>query len=374
MLEVQKFLQHKTYDNLTSELGITVNRHPTLPIAILNYDQIKSPKTNPIVRECRGLILNYETNAIVAKGFNRFFNWGEVIEESKSFNFGDFVVQSKEDGSYVSLFNFDNKWHMATRNSFCDGPIWPHDIKWSDCILRALKTSSLDELNLDKRFTYICEFCSPWNKTVRSYLEPTMYLLTITENGHELHHSEVDNVIATSLGWPKHTAGCFVRPLKFQFKSIDEIRSYILKKSREDATFEGVVINDSNSRWKIKSSTYIALHRLSNNNSFEPKIIVPLVLANELDEILTYFPEVTGKVNKIKNIIDAEYSNLIKLWYDTKDIEPQKDFALAIKGNKFSSLLFNIRHKYGKTQTKANVDEIWQSSSNLIVKLLEFNN
>ena len=59
MLNVQNYLRSgKTLDDLTDELGIKSTPHENLPLVILNYSQIDSPKTDAIVRECRGLILD----------------------------------------------------------------------------------------------------------------------------------------------------------------------------------------------------------------------------------------------------------------------------------------------------------------------------
>src|SRR4051812_20747999 len=118
MLKVQEFLQTKTHDDLTAELGIRVTKHPTLPLVILNYDQIESPKTNPIVRECRALTLHGDTHELISKSFSRFFNWGEVVEEMSLFDFSSFTVQEKLDGSLAKLFFFNGRWHGSTRASF----------------------------------------------------------------------------------------------------------------------------------------------------------------------------------------------------------------------------------------------------------------
>src|SRR6185436_4501314 len=90
-LEVQKVLRSgKTPEELMAELGLRFAYHPTDPLVILNYDQIESPKTHSIVRECRSLVLEMGTWNCVSKSFNRFYNWGEVQDEMKLFRFDDF--------------------------------------------------------------------------------------------------------------------------------------------------------------------------------------------------------------------------------------------------------------------------------------------
>lgn len=257
MLSVQQYLQSKTFDDLTAELGILVRKHDTLPLVILNYDQIKSPKTHPIVRECRALVLHSKTYEVVAKSFNRFFNWGEVVEEMPLFDFSDFIVQSKEDGSLVLLYHFDGHWHANTRGGFALDKMEHQDFTWRDGICKALRLTNLDLLDnyLDKRYTYVCEFCSPWNKIVRQYAEPVMYLLTAFEGTRELSWEELDT--------HEQAHGIMSTPDRFEFKSIEEIQDFLTQKAADDPTFEGVVIRDrAGHRWKIKSATYLDLREL----------------------------------------------------------------------------------------------------------------
>ena len=59
MLEVQEFLNSgKSFDDLSNELAINVTKHESLPLCILNYSMIDSPKHHPNCKECRGLILH----------------------------------------------------------------------------------------------------------------------------------------------------------------------------------------------------------------------------------------------------------------------------------------------------------------------------
>jgi hypothetical protein len=69
MLNLQKYLRAgKTPEDLKEELGIKFYEHPSLPLVGFKYHQIDSPKTNEIVRECRGIVLEKNTWNLVAKG------------------------------------------------------------------------------------------------------------------------------------------------------------------------------------------------------------------------------------------------------------------------------------------------------------------
>lgn len=366
MLEVQKFLQTKSFDDLTAELGIKVNRHETLPLVILNYDQIESPKTHPIVRECRALVLNADTHAVVARSFPRFFNWGEVQDEMGQFDFGSVSVQSKEDGSLCLLYFFSGQWRVNTRGSFAQDNMQFHSHTWEQAVCKALGVKTLDDVgaHLSKDITYVCEFCSPWNKIVRRYDEPCLYLLTafFAESGDELTHEQCD-------GYAR--ASGMLRPELYNFCTIDEIQSFLQTQSETDPTYEGVVMKDRNGkRWKVKSPTYLGLHKMrgEGDNLFNPKNLLPFIMAGEDSELLTYFPEVREAYYELKAKVLGWYADTLEKWVDNKDIEDQKDFALAVKSHKFSAVLFSVRKKYGKEQNSKNFKQEWREADKLILK------
>lgn len=362
MLAVQNYLrQGKSLEDL-KDLGIKSSIHPTKPLVILNYDQIESPKTNQIVRECRGLVLEIDTWDLVAKGFDRFFNWGEVAEDMPLFNFSNFVTQSKEDGSLALIYNYKGEWMLHTRGAFGHDLMQFQEFTWSDGIRLALG-DSFDLLNPE--WTYICEFVSPWNKVVRSYSSAKLYLLSISVKGKELKWSEVDNHINMSP---------FLKPVQYRFTNIDQIQDYLIKLASDDPTNEGVVIrDDQNRRWKIKNPTYLALHRMKGegDNLYDPKNILPFVMSGEVDELLTYFPEITDKVREMEREVNHAFDMLEFTMWQTQGIEDQKDFALAIQGKTpFTSILFNLRKLKGPNLTFIDLRYAWIKSESTILKVL----
>ena len=358
MLAVQEYLQTRTLEDLGSELGIRVCRHDTDPLVILNYSQIESPKTHPVVRECRGLTLHADTNEIVARAFPRFYNWGEVADEQSLFDFSDFIVQSKEDGSLVLIYQYGGHWRANTRGSFGEDFLPFQSFNWQEGFRRALGVSSLDELGLAPGHTYVCEFCSPWNKVVRRYETPAMFLLTAFRGGDELSWEEVDE-----LGQGKP----FLRPTRYCFRSIEAIEAFLRKQSQDDPTFEGVVIRDRKGhRWKVKSPTYLSLHRLGSDKGslFNPKNLLPFVLSGEEAELLCYFPEVKERFCEVKSQVESHFAQLQSVWKESKDIADQKGFALSIMGKTpFTGILFNMR-KNGLTDLRAE----WAKSEAVILK------
>ena len=369
MLEIQKYLlSGKTLDELQKELGIKPTLHPTDTRVILNYDQIESPKTHLVVREARGLVLDRSDWSLVARGFSRFFNWGEVQDEMSLFDFSDFSVLEKVDGSLCLLYNHNGQWHANTRGSFALDTMPHQNFTWQDAFSRALGVASIKDLDgkLDTAYCYVCEFCSPYNKVVRRYAEPTMYLLTAFALEEEVSVQQVAQMPGASL---------FRLPQVYTYRSIEEIQSFLQEQAERDATFEGVVIRDKNNqRWKIKNPKYLALHALKGNGDdvFNPKHLLPFVLGGEESEFLQYFPEATEAFYKLKSKVQHEYTRVLEAWIDASDIAEQKDFALTIKGKTdFTSILFSTRKAHGPKARSKHLRAEWQDAAEQILKKLK---
>lgn len=364
MLPIQKFLScGKTIEDLQLELAIKVYHHPSLPLVGFSYDHIKSPKYHEVVKDCRGIVLELNTWNVVAKPFQRFYNFGEDLDNQINFDWNNFTATSKEDGSLIIVSYYAGEWHVSTSGSFgfhkCNGS----EKTWRELFW---ETSKIDPLKLDPGFTYIFELCTIYNKVVRIYPKPTTYLLTIfqLENCQECSIDWV-NQEAIRLGVP--------RPEQYSFTSISDVRQFILQKENEDKTFEGVIICDKNNcRYKIKSSTYIALHYLGNNGNIAgTKSLVDLVLADGIEEAIVYFPEIESSALKVKQIIEDQWFNLRNVWESCWKIENQKEFAMAIcDKTAFPSLLFSLRKTHKRNQTDILLKEMWRSNGESIKKFV----
>jgi hypothetical protein len=352
----------KTLDDLHTELGIEVNRHDTLPLAILNYSQIDSPKTHPIVRECRGLVVNTSDWSLVARAFPRFFNWGEVADEMPLFNWHKSAALEKVDGSLLLFYHFDGEWRVNTRGSFAGMGMFntqwqadyfkmPMSFTWKQGILRALGIKELSELNLDPALTYACEFCSLWNKVVREYKSPCVYQLACFAGEEEVAPREVP--FFRSIG-------------QYPLRTADEVTDYV--NTQPEATWEGCVVkDDENRRWKIKNKRYLAYHKMKGNGDalYNPSNLIPFILDGEGAELLAVYPEVKECFDSYKSKIDKAYGELDTLWQTNKGIENQKEFALSIVGKTpFTGLLFTAR------KCKTSLKEEWRKGEDAILKFL----
>lgn len=346
---------------LTAEFGIIVNKHPTLPLCNFKYNQIESPKYDPVVRYSRGTVLEYGTWNLVASTMKRFYNYGESPLEAEVFNWGSFQATAKEDGSLIILYYYDNEWHVNTSGSFGFGEINDSGITWKNLFWDVFHSQNMKVDGLNPQITYIFELCSRYNKVVRDYAIPKLYLITTFVGVVECGPLDFGKAInATHVDY-------------YDFSSYEELKTFLDHKQMVEPTFEGFVAKDNNGiRFKIKSETYVNLHHMHDNgNIYSLKRLVPIVLKAEQDEVVTVFPELKDKFESIKVQLDGIYTNLRNLWMLTKDIESQKDFAIAISNHPMKGILFKVRKVYGKSQTETHLHNEWSDSAELILKYYE---
>lgn len=376
-------------NKLTEDFGVEVTYHPTLPLANFKYNMINALKTHEIVRCSRGTILEVGSWKLIAQPFRRFFNWFEgPTEEMDYFNWNDFYCNTKEDGSLISLFWYENSWHCSTSGSFAQGDVNPlYKGSWEELFFDTLQKElripneteektiggpSLWQFNLNfsylfnKNYTYIFELCSQWNKIIRNYPNPEVYLLGVTNIEHDPYEFNQNYVteIANELG--------LKRPETYNFKSFKEIEAFLIEKELSDPSFEGVVIVDTNGfRFKIKNKAYLNLHQMHNNGHWSYKHVLAFILREDTEEMLLYFPEAKSIVNEMKAKVELEYNKLKEVWKDTFKIQDQKQFALNIvPRTKFSSLLFTLRKEKEFNQNEVDLYNIWKNSEDLILKVL----
>ena len=364
MLQVQALLQILTKNmSLEDSLDLLYNKFSIQAkiykddCIVLNYSQLDiDHKFLPIVKECRGLILSYDLSSVYCKSFTRFYNYDEDPNGQKNFSFEDSISFEKVDGTLVNVWYHPvkKKWIFSTRKmAYAEGPTEGAASKsFYDAILKVFNTddehiqdylNSLFYRKTNKDYTWIFEFVSPETKIITNYgNEYKLYYLgsynnkTCKENFSEMNY--------------KYFGNCFIKnitvPRIYRFNNLNDvntIRDYIIHNLKDDE--EGFVVFDKSSfnRVKVKNTTYLQLARVKGNGKFSPKRIIEYIVSGNTD-IIQKFPDYyelinpyTVKFNRLLSDIQNEFSKY-------KDIETQKDFALAIKDNKYKSILFQLRN------------------------------
>lgn len=321
---------------LKDELGIIVKEDGDY--IVLNYTMHLSPKTNPFVSQCRGIILNKHTYDVVCLPFDRFFNYGENnAGVNLDWNSNDIKVMEKVDGSLIKIWYDKDKWNISTRGTvYCNS----HNISlagltYEKLVLNAFGVLSIEDFqenfkDADKKLTHLFELTSPQNRVVTDYgSRPAMHYLASRNNQTGMYSKE------EFLGVKYRNTKMF---------SLNSVSECILASKELDNLQEGFVVYVNGvPSFKIKSPQYVLVHHI-RGESLTSKRICELLFIEEHEEYLNYFPEdkkyFTPYLNKYKEIL----SNIESKYQEVKSIENQKDFAFAVKDFEFKGVLFSMRN------------------------------
>lgn len=337
MLEVQKFLQAGTLEQLEATFGINAKRHPEFPnLVMLKYSQTGSPMGERIVRECRGIILNEaEGWSVVSRPYDKFFNLGEG--HASPIDWPSAKVYEKLDGSLITMYHYRG-WRVASSGMpDAGGPVGAGGgLSFAELFWRTWKELGY-AMPTDTGLCYMFELMSPHNRVVIPHVENKIVLhgaRRVVDGGELLPESAAEN------GWS------VVKSYPLACES-DCVAAALELKPMEN---EGYVVCDKHfNRVKIKSPKYVALAHAKEGCS--PRRMLELVRQNESSEFLTYFPEMQPAYDDVKERWERSLAMIASAYEVYRQIPVQKDFAAAVLKTDFAPVLFALRS--GKFSTPA---------------------
>jgi RNA ligase len=217
-----------------------------MPLAIYNYTEKAAYDRvwNDVTRQCRGLIADIMTAAVIARPFPKFFNYGEHDEATLSLD-ETVTITDKMDGSLGIMYRgTDGKLAIATRGSFTS-----EQAVHATAVLRDRYADEFGFRAADEEFTHLFEIVFPSNRIVVDYgaTDDLFYL------GNVHIPSGRTQGPAPGNGWPGPQATVF------------EGRTLGHALSMEPRpNCEGIVVHywHNDLRIKIKQDDYVALHRI----------------------------------------------------------------------------------------------------------------
>ncbi len=333
MSTIQSYLRDGgTIAALLSERAIKSSRHPEFAnLVLLKYNQIDSPFADPIVRQCRGVILDESDNwRIVSRAFDKFFNHGEG--HAAPIDWPTARVQEKVDGSLCVLYWYAGQWRVATSGMpHAGGQVNGMGFTFADLFWRTFKTMGLS-LPSDQDLCFSFELTSPWNRVVVQHSDERVILLAVRnrETGQETK--------------PEAFADLYPVVKSYPLQSIADIEATFA--AMNPLAQEGYVIVDAEfNRIKVKHPGYVAIHHA--RDGFGPRRMLEIVRSGETSELLTAFPEWRGEFERVKGVYDLAVAEVAADFERLRAIEIQKDFAIEAVKTRSSATLFLLRA--GKT-------------------------
>lgn len=235
---------------------------------------------------------------------------------------------------------FDDIWHISTNgniNAFdskIGNDLCPYKT-FGDMFLNNFKyrENSLDVLNKD--YTYMFEIVSPYTKVVVNYPQIDIYHIGTRNN---ITGKELDIDIGIK------------KPDIYNLKTEQEVKDAAEKLPFDEEGY--VVVDNLYHRVKIKSPSYVNVHRLINNHSVNKEKILELIMSNEQSEFLSYFPEYNNDFEDIENKFLSYKKNLNKIKETVVNVNmTNKEFALFNIKNFKEDSDFGFKFFQGKIKT-----------------------
>jgi len=292
---------------------VTVNEHDGL--LIFNYNAMAQYEGtwNFFERVSRGLVLDKETAEIVARGFDKFFNWFEGGRVAR----GHIVsITEKVDGSLGILYRHKGEYRITTRGSLTsEQGLWATDYL----------NEMYDLSGLDDRYTLLFEIIYPENRIVVDYGDREDLVLLEVRNRYTGDYLpffpdvyEMGNQYGFSL------------PKVYTFNDVTQLleQTGIL-----DLEQEGYVAEFADgSRFKFKGDRYLELHKIITSLTF--KNVLKAVRNNEVQQIFETVPDeflrdVKVWLAQIQATVDDIETRTEKVFHQAPK-DTRKQFALWV--------------------------------------------
>jgi len=328
--QLRCFLQEKGVKALENDFKVVVKVHPKYPnLHMLKYNQIESPMFEPAVQACRGIILDADNDwSPVCYVLNKFFNQQE--SNAATIDWSSVKTYTKEDGSLIQLFWYDDRWNMTTSGSpDGEGNVGDWNFTFNELFWQTWKELQYS-LPHNKDLCYAFELCSKYNRIVVQHDKPRIVLLAARNIKLGV---EVDpQGLAEKNGWE-----CVQQ---HNLTNLPDIMSSLSTIDPYDK--EGYVVCDKNfNRVKLKAPQYVAIHHVIGNMS--KRNLLEVVRRGETEELLAHFPEFQKQFNEIREKYDSFVCEIEEEYEKIKDIDGQKEFAAKAVKSVVSGTLFGLR-------------------------------
>jgi DNA polymerase III epsilon subunit-like protein len=332
-------------ETLQRTFQLQVERHAGYPNVVqLRYTPRSEPRTHPVVRECRGLILDAAHGfEVLAYPFARFFNLSE--QAAPSLDWSTARAFEKLDGSLAILYWYDDSWRVASsRRPDASGLLGTRSeeggISFEGLFWEIWHQEGYQVPPAKERRCYMFELTSKRHPIIVRYPEERLTLLGVRDL---TTHQELEpSTIAADLGW---------RSLAALFP---EVGTELQRRLREevlqlDASIqEGFVICDAQfQRVKLKSPDYLRMTWMfplcPSRERLNKRHLLRLVLSGETQEFLSYCPEYREELREAIEGYETLCAAISSAYEQLQHISDPAEVARRARAYPFSDVLFGMK-------------------------------
>jgi RNA ligase len=189
-VKIWKYLDEEKLSQYVDQGLVDMKFHKEFPLAIFTYSRktVRENIWDDITEKCRGLIVNLETGDIIARAFEKFFNYGTADRpETQQQNLPTTrpMILQKLDGSLGIRYTYNGQDFIASKGSFHS-----EHAKWMTSYYHKVSPNATWPEGYTPVFEMICESVQ---HHVVHYGREALYLLALvnTETGEEADYNTV---------------------------------------------------------------------------------------------------------------------------------------------------------------------------------------
>lgn len=349
---------------------------------------------NEIQSECRSIIFDKKNMNIVCYAFDNIkYNQQAKLEFLKQ-NPKDFIIQESFEGTLLSVFNYDNKWYISTRQCLdASESKWKANKSHYDMFLECINVSFDEFTNfLKKEYNYFFVLLHYDNKHIVDYTSyfnnPNYKTIVHIMTKDKKTHQDIDITDKNQwIGDPN-----FIIPCKFNHehskyinlkKFIDSDDSINIPNNYSN--FENLDINNMNNNFdlpitseglivkitntlnnkievlKFQTNSYQIMSLLNPNTKNIYMGFVELYQNDLLKKHLEYFPgnvkinntyDTIGIIDASFKVLTSELFEIFRYLYDLKNCSHKNSDFYKILPSEYTVVLYKIRGIYYKKKEK----------------------
>lgn len=275
-------------------------------LILVKYIRNKSNFEEPIVNECRGIVMTRDKK-IICYPPERSISI-ETIKDYIGDDLTNIRYEEHIDGTMINIFYnpIKERWEKSTRSRIGANCSWLCKETFASLFKDA--SNDMDLSILDRNLCYTFVLAHPKSRIIVKHKTPFICLVSvrkITQNGYEnISLNEVQSSLCEK--------GLSIKiPKVYNFSSIEEMRNFV---SKQDSNNQGIIIKYKNFRAKIRNKEYEFLKDLKGNTTHLVELYIRLRKEMKVRPFLTHFSEYKKKFNEFREEIH-QITYRIYNWY-----------------------------------------------------------
>ncbi|MAE83963.1 MAG: hypothetical protein CMB80_14575 [Flammeovirgaceae bacterium] len=280
---------------LRHRYGLYVKEDERSGLIIIKYDRDKSKFNEPIVHECRGVVMN-RSKKILCFPPERSVPLDKFKELTRDHT-DEIRYEEHVDGTMINVFYDPNNetWLKSTRSRIGADCNWLCDETFATLFEEASGQMNFNVLNKDLCYTFV--LVHPKNRIVVKYEIPFICLVSV----RRIFQTHYENVSLEDEHLSLVEKGISIKvPKRYYFPSIERMEEYV---SHQDSRTQGIIMKYDKYRAKLRNKEYTMLKNLKGNTPSLVELYLRLRQERKVKPFLKHFREYRKKFNEFRDDI-----------------------------------------------------------------------